>query len=347
MSATVADASVQDATAETEYGHVVYLNFSGAAFDWNVTNDSTKNKTWISVRKAATNIPAFWADDAFLGVRQTREAVISAVSERVRAAYAPFDVQIVTERPPLEQFTMAIIGGTPADVDPDMQLSSFPLGVAATKACNGSTGKDLAFVMSAVDAFRPYPDRVVGIADVAIHEVGHTFGLVHNKNSEGTFMNTGGSSRWGAGQFDPTGSQDCGRAFQDDIATLLANVGEHRPRPPVPRPPDTEAPSLEIVGLADGATLAPGYRPCAVAQDPSGIRLVTMWLMLDGPFGPVVFEQEALRAPPYRFKPIDQAFAGAARLRFTATDAWDNLREVRFSAITPGAASGATSPPCP
>jgi hypothetical protein len=323
------------------YGHVVYLNFSGARLDWDVTNDAALNRCWISKTHRNTSIPAFWEDDAFSAAHPTRTAVIDAIAVRVRDAFAPFDVQVVTERPALAAFTMVVVGGTMADVD---IANVGAEGVSATRACTGATDRDLAFVATGIDRFRNYPDRVQAIANVIVHELGHTFGLVHNKNVEGTFMVTGGGEKWGSGPFDPVGSQDCGRTFQDDAATLRTNIGDRRTRLPVPRVSDAIVPSLEPVSLADGAALALNYRPCVSAEDASGVSMVMMQVVVQSPSGPVVVEQEALRAAPFRFSPLTRAYGPQTMLRFLAIDAFDNLTERRVIVTLGGA--GSSSPTC-
>jgi len=340
--ATSDDASSDGGESATAGPHVLYLSFSGAALAWGPVNDAPSNVSAISESHRATVVPPFMEDLVVTSEYPTRESVIAAIAELVAEAFAPFDVQVVTERPGSGAFTMIVIGGTPEDVD--YMSSSDVAGGTATTACDSTRDRDVGYAMTdgLLRDFRFSGWSFVrAIGHIVAHEAGHDYGLLHDDTDGATIMGpVSDSLAWGAGPVvaGPSG-RTCGRSTQDDVVVLEHNLGPHRARVAVPTPPDREGPTVTDVVPADGATIAPDTAPCLRADDPSGIAfaMLQIYTVMPG-LGPWLLAQHVAMEPPFRFPPPPTN--GDVLLRFVTVDRWDNLTERRVNAtIAPGAPS--------
>jgi hypothetical protein len=339
----VGDASSSDGQVTTgQFGHVVYLNFSGGTITRAGLNDAPQGRSWIDPQHQLDVVPPFMEDVALGQTYPTRDAVIAGITESVAKAFMAFDVQVVSRRPSLDQFTMVVIGGAMPDIGEPIG----PLGIAATDACGQPTDLDLAFVATDAGArFHGLADPARAIAHDVVHEIGHTFGLVHDKDATGTYMVTGGNTdAWGAGPIDPVGGYTCGRTQQDDLAVLTSNVGVHVQRDAVPAAADAVPPSLTAVSLASGDVLTPTYQPCIQTADASGVAFAMMQVIAQLPTGDQVVQQQYLLAPPYRFEGLNEIAGAPLLLRIVAVDRYDNLSEQRVAFTFSSA--GKASPPC-
>jgi hypothetical protein len=344
--AIVPDASwVHDAATppfiDGNFGHVVYLNFGGGVIDYGWSDDSPHDVSNISSLGTTSVVPPFIEDIGLNATRTTRADVIASIASHVAEAYAPFDVQVVTARPPIAHFSMIVIGGEMTDIG----QSIGPLGIAATENCGTPSDLDNGFIATgANERYTMVADATKAIAHNAVHEAGHIFGLVHNTDAQGTYMMTGGTDdAWGSGPVDPIGSQGCPRTTQDDVTVLTTNIGLHTTRDPVPPPPDTTPPVISVDSLTNGMMIGSSYQPCVHASDDTEVMTVVMQVIIQTDTGPGILQQDHREAPPYQFAPINPV-GGNFYVRFVAVDKWDNIAEQR---VTPTfGASGPPSPAC-
>ena len=341
--ASTFDAGLQDAAP---YGHVLYLNFSGGPLLYGAVNDAVKNVSSVSKNFQDIAVPAFMDDFARDATHATRQGVVDAISQQVAALYSPYDVQVVTRRPPLAAYTMVVVGGT--QIDLETTALGFA-GIATTFACGpGSVAdRDVGFVVTddnfGVSVTHPLP--LPGTASVAAHEAGHMFGLDHNQNPQST-MSVGykGFLGWAEGNvLQDTSSAHCARTIQNDADVLLANLGARVPRPTVPPPPDTTPPLLDIVSPLADSTISPTSAPCVNASDASGLRMVMLQTFIVSGSNVFVRHQSGRTSAPFVFVPEDTE--GTWTYRFVAVDLWDNITERRRTVqVRNDAPSG---PPCP
>lgn len=163
------EVEVPEAFRTTEQGlgasgrGVVFLALDGLTVSSGASN-ARANTSFIVPAGAAVSIPAFdprpFAAD--------RESAIAELLGQVRADFAAFDVEVVTERPPGGAYTMAVVGGSPALLG----LGARVAGVAPVDVGNPNR-RDVAFV------FSEELTTLKQVANCISHELGHTFGLRH------------------------------------------------------------------------------------------------------------------------------------------------------------------------
>lgn len=156
--------------------NVLYLNFAGDTITGTVWNTDLGRST----------IPAvvFSTDGDYSTYSDSEQAAIRSIWQRVSEDYAPFDIDVTTERPPVFNNRMAnllITRSTDANGAPNP--SSTAGGVAYVDVFN----------LSSYSSYRPawvYVDNLgyneAHIAEAASHEVGHNLGLSHDGRTGGT-----------------------------------------------------------------------------------------------------------------------------------------------------------------
>jgi hypothetical protein len=330
------------------YGHILYLNFSGGRLDHQLLgDDATQNLTSLGQGPGPYLLPAFRHDRYFDAQTQSRTQVVDDIVSRVRDLYAPFDVQVVSRRPPVTPFTMIMVGeafhdlgyGSPFNSQ-SCSLPFAPLAAGLAPAdCNGKDPNNLGYVApSCHKGFDPEQLRVK-VARTIAHEAAHTFGLAHIDDPQ-SLMAGKSSGQWGAGNVI-AGANDCNRITQDDVAVLKANLGTAQPRSPVPPASDISAPEVSYASPANGTTAPSDLVPCLDVQDPSGLRSVVLQVFIDDPQlfpDPVLIAQEGRSAPPFRFAGLALPNA-TLRFRMMVVDQWDNLREVTAQVTVDDAAA--------
>ena len=144
------------ATART-----LYLVFDGLQVSRGVLPDAANN---ISTLCAGT-VPPY----AHRSIGEDRNAVLAAITFRVRSLLAPFAVEVVTTRPALPPYDLMAIGGTPAICGLAAGFGGFsPLD------CDDRSQGDIGFVFAASVTNAD----MLGV--IIVHEYAHTLGLVHS-----------------------------------------------------------------------------------------------------------------------------------------------------------------------
>ena len=156
--------------------NLLFLNFEGAALVSGNDDPVEGKSTVLSLQGVSqADMPAFDSADYYdLNDFSTREEQIHAVAGMVRRLFAPFDVEVVTERPSdAVPYSMVIVGG-------DVSLLNMPSGVlgVAPMDCEDSNPQNIPFVFAS--EMRATPPLTLTIA----HEAGHSFGLVHIANED-------------------------------------------------------------------------------------------------------------------------------------------------------------------
>jgi hypothetical protein len=207
--------------------NVLYLNFTGET----LTGTAWNNSLGRSVIPAL----AFSSDSDYSTFSDTEQAAIKHVWQRVAEDYAPFNIDVTTERPASfnSRIAHALITRN-TDANNESNPSSSSGGVAYINV----------FGSFNYNAYRPawiYYNNLSNnesyIAEAVSHEVGHNLGLSHDGKSDGTEYYSGhgtGSTSWGpimGGSYNRNVSQwSKGEYYmanntQDDLTTIAARVG--------------------------------------------------------------------------------------------------------------------------
>lgn len=170
--------------------NVIYLNFAG---------ETVTNTAWNS-SLSRTVIPAvaFSSDADFTTYSDAEQAVIKRVWLRVAEDFAPFDVDVTTERPATFTSRTAhalITRNTDANGDPNP--SSTAGGVAYVDVFAGGSH---ATYRPAWIYYNNLSSSEANIAEATSHEVGHNLGLSHDGKTDGASYYNGhgsGDTSWG------------------------------------------------------------------------------------------------------------------------------------------------------
>jgi matrixin len=333
--------------------HVAYLNFSGAV--WSSGEDDATKRTSLLVQ-----VPGGGGKVAIAGFAAAigphpdgaqRDAIITKATALVTAALAPFDVSVTTRRPTVP-FTEVVIGGAPEDIG----MAPGPAGVAALD-CDETNPTNTAFVFADSGALL-IPVEADGaattIASTALHELGHTWGLVHT-NDQADIMNPNNSSslKWGSGAVIAGGNDapdSCGRSTQDSAALLMMHLGSHVERAEVPVVAAGKGPvvvastpvSAPEPGLATGTKLAPCLKLSSSSNVVGAFAETwvqsTRWVRLSRG------AQLGTSTPLFQFDPVDTPPGLPMFERESAVDASDDVTEVRAWLLP--SAGGPVLPPC-
>ncbi|HSH14745.1 MAG TPA: M12 family metallo-peptidase, partial [Verrucomicrobiae bacterium] len=205
--------------------NVLYLNFAGE----DVTNTEWNTSLGRSV------IPAlpFSSDTDFSTFSDSEQAVIRRVWQRVAEDYAPFDINVTTERPASfnNRTAMALIT---RDTDAN--------GAPNPSNSGGGVAYVNVFGSTSFARYRPawvYHDNLSNgesyIAEAASHEIGHNLGLSHDGTSGSSYYGGHGSgdiswgplmgtgynrnvSQWSKGEYYQANNT------QDDLATIAGKL---------------------------------------------------------------------------------------------------------------------------
>jgi hypothetical protein len=206
--------------------YVIYLNFAG---------ETVTNTAWNS-SLGRSQIPAvpFSTDSDYTTFSDAEQTAIQRVWLRVAEDYAPFNVDVTTERPATMGSTTAealITRNTDADTNPNPSSSAG--GVAYVSVFGGSS---YSYYRPAWIYFNNLGNNESYIAEAASHELGHNLGLSHDGLTDGTeyygghgsgdiswgpIMGTGygrNVSEWSKGEYYMANNT------QDDLATIASRI---------------------------------------------------------------------------------------------------------------------------
>ena len=182
-------------------------------------NDSRTNRSTIP-RQPSTVQPFAYSDQVW-----------NQVVECVRHTYAPFGVNIVTERPASGEYHMAIVAGVPQNVQ--MQQG---VGGVSPFSC-GYIPNAISFSFSNV-----YGPDVDDICWTVAQETAHSWGLDHKFDNRDpmTYLSSGPSRKTFQDEAGPCGefsarSCMCGGSTMNSYQKILATFGSSTPTPPTVR----------------------------------------------------------------------------------------------------------------
>ncbi len=245
--------------------HVIYLNDckpNGCTLHSGY-DDSTTDTS--SIPNGTANVTAY----------QGTDAQFQAIVQCVQQTYAPFNVQIVTTRPPAgTNYHMAIVAGYAADVGESQGV----LGVSPFTC--GYIPNSISFTFANEE-----PNNMYDLCWTVSQETAHSWGLDHKYDDKDpmTYLQTG--PQWkqfqnAAGACGEYSARNCnctydqtGNTQENAYAVIMATVG--------PNAPDTTPPTVSIVSPMDGATgLMAGFQVTANVDDNIGVQSAD--LKIDG-----------------------------------------------------------------
>lgn len=205
--------------------NVLYINFGG---------ELVTGTTW-NTSLGRTQIPAvaFSTDSDFTTFSDTEQTAIKRIWERISEDYAPFDIDVTTERPAsFNNRTAHALITRSTDADGSANPSSSAGGVAYVNVFNTTS---YATYRPAWIYFNNLGNNESYIAEAASHEVGHNLGLSHDGTSSSSYYGGHGSgdiswgpimgtgynrnvSQWSKGEYYNANNTE------DDLAIIVGKV---------------------------------------------------------------------------------------------------------------------------
>lgn len=170
--------------------NVIYLNFCG---------EEVSGTAWnTSLNRSVIPAVAFSTDADYSTFSDAEQAAIKRIWQRVAEDFAPFDVDVTTERPVTfgSRTAHALITRS-TDANGSANPSSTAGGVAYVNVFGGSS---YATYRPAWVYFNNLASSESYIAEATSHEVGHNLGLTHDGKTDGTTYYAGhgsGDTSWG------------------------------------------------------------------------------------------------------------------------------------------------------
>jgi len=169
--------------------NVIYLNFAG---------ETVTGTAWNSSSRTQIVAVAFSSDADYTTFSDSEQLVIKRVWQRVAEDFAPFNVDVTTERPVSFGTRTAhalITRNTDANGDPNPSSSAGGVAYVNVFATGSYATYRPAWVY-----FNNLSSSESYIAEAASHEIGHNLGLSHDAKTDGTSYYGGhgsGDTSWG------------------------------------------------------------------------------------------------------------------------------------------------------
>jgi hypothetical protein len=288
------------------FSNIIYLNRCAAGCTLHPGDDNSTSDV-SSIPNQTSVVQAFSAGDA----------VWNQVVDCVRQTYAPFNVQVVTDRPAAgTNYHMAIVAGRPADV----QMPSNVGGVSPFD-CD-YIPNSISFTFANV-----YGGDIQQMCWTVAQETAHSWGLDHkfdnrdpmtylgNGPAHKAFQNEPGS----CGEYSARGCMctypDTGKAQMNSFSRVLATFGS--------AVPDTEPPAVQITSPTNGAQVPGVLQVTANATDNNLITKVE--LRIDGSL------IGSATKSPYVWSTATPLGQGEHGVKATAYDLMGNTAEARIT----------------
>jgi hypothetical protein len=275
--------------------NVIYLNNckpNGCAMKPGYDNATTNTS---SIPDVSSTIAAFTGSDT----------VWNQVVQCVRQTYADFDIQIVTERPASGNYHMAIVAGTPSQV----QQSNGVLGVSPFSC--GYIPNAVSYTFANVR-----PNDVAELCWTVAQETAHSWGLDHKYDNRDpmTYLSGGPSIKSfqdEAGSCGEYSARQCtcnynntGSSKMNSFAVIMGTFG--------PNTPDVTAPKVTISYPTEMAQVTPNF---PIRSEISDDRVITKAeFRLDGTL------IKTLEDGPYNFNAPATLAPGKHKVEVTAYD---------------------------
>lgn len=286
--------------------NIIYLNNCSTGCTLSPgQNNAPLNRS--SIVNSTVNIPAY------SGTAAQWNQIVSCV----RQTYAPFNVQIVTDRPPAgTNYHMAIVAGRAANAGQGNGV----LGVSPFSCGYISNAISFTFANEA-------PNSILDLCWTVAQETAHSWGLDHKYDNrdpmtylqsgpaQKTFQNSAGScGEYNARQCSCNYAQT-GSSQMNSYALIMAVFGANMP--------DTTPPVVAITSPMNNAQITPGFTVTATITDNAAVAKAE--LRIDGTL------VNTKTAAPWTWTTAATLSEGGHQVHVTAYDAANNMASASVS----------------
>ncbi|MFN5116757.1 MAG: zinc-dependent metalloprotease family protein [Cyanobacteriota bacterium] len=162
---------------------LIYLDFDGHTTTGTSWNNSTMGSSFYSPAYDIDGNPASFSSSELTSIQQ--------MWQRVASDFAPFDVDVTTQAPPLDWLKRS----SSSDTTYGMRVVITSYGPYSSSA--GGVSFVGTFTASSDTPVFVYARSVLGVAEASSHEVGHTLGLSHDGKGTSTYYGGHGSGETG------------------------------------------------------------------------------------------------------------------------------------------------------